>query len=517
MSLQVRLTHSLGERLIELEAQGADRPAIVGRAAEAHVPVPSASIGKQHCLFFVHEGRWVVQDGGSQAGTYLNGERISDPSFLNTGDVVALGPGSTAPTVLIDPHGLGVSEEFVQSAPLPVSAPAAAHRAVASPAAALPQPGGYAPSYAAPPQPQYYTPAPAGFVDSENAAEADDDNIFGAPAHAVAPAVAYQPPSAPPRPAYGAPAHVPGYGAPGAYAPPQPASSNWTPPAVETHAPRKSIRKKNQGTNPAVIIAVGVVGLIAVIVLVVIVVQRQKENAAPIVIVKPAPPPVVAKSTSIFDNSTGSGRPVGESSATVKPKITKPATAPGARITPPGGGSSEPEMVTPEIDTKKSDPKYQPIDEARLLIDSGKPSIAVARLLDLEESGNPFKKEISDFKDQAYDRIWWLRISDLLEERIKYQKEIADRKQQIKEAIDAEFKAGLQKEIAKIETRLSSVDNNLKTMQYPGSTSPKDLKDSELAVLKSQRDEEKFKVWRKEVESSIRRSHGERLPWRQTN
>ncbi|HSI36370.1 MAG TPA: FHA domain-containing protein, partial [Tepidisphaeraceae bacterium] len=133
MSLQIRLTHSLGESLIELQPRGADQANVVGRSSGAQVSVPSASVGKQHCLLFVHDGRWVVQDASSQAGTYLNGERITEPSYLNTGDMITLGGGSNAPSVVIDPHGIGVSEEDAAQ-------PAAVAHVPQPAAAALPQP-----------------------------------------------------------------------------------------------------------------------------------------------------------------------------------------------------------------------------------------------------------------------------------------------------------------------------------------------------------------------------------------
>ena len=81
--MQVRLTHSLGERLIELSPCGPDEPAIVGRAQAATVQVPSAAVAKSHCLLFVAEGRWVLQDAGSQS-TFLNGEPVTDPAFVNS-------------------------------------------------------------------------------------------------------------------------------------------------------------------------------------------------------------------------------------------------------------------------------------------------------------------------------------------------------------------------------------------------------------------------------------------------
>lgn len=49
MSLQVRLRHALGERLLDLADRPAEHPLIVGRAREADVKVPSVAVGNEHC------------------------------------------------------------------------------------------------------------------------------------------------------------------------------------------------------------------------------------------------------------------------------------------------------------------------------------------------------------------------------------------------------------------------------------------------------------------------------------
>src|SRR3954447_23685843 len=110
MALQLRLTHPLGDRLVEVEPRPAGRAIVVGRAASADVEVPHPTVSKSHCLLFVHEGHWVAQDGGSTAGTYLNGQRITQPEFLGSDDVLTLGQGPGAPTLTVDPHHLGVTE-----------------------------------------------------------------------------------------------------------------------------------------------------------------------------------------------------------------------------------------------------------------------------------------------------------------------------------------------------------------------------------------------------------------------
>ena len=54
MTLQVRLRHALGETVVDLPTRRADEPLIIGRAREAELQIPSASVGQRHCALFVH-------------------------------------------------------------------------------------------------------------------------------------------------------------------------------------------------------------------------------------------------------------------------------------------------------------------------------------------------------------------------------------------------------------------------------------------------------------------------------
>src|SRR5688500_8188692 len=105
MSLEVRLRHALGDRLVELPARPIDEPVVVGRSAAADVQVPSITVAQRHCVLFVHEGRWVLQDAGGTTGTFINGKKAEAPTLLRGGDVVTLGTEPNAPTLEIDPAG----------------------------------------------------------------------------------------------------------------------------------------------------------------------------------------------------------------------------------------------------------------------------------------------------------------------------------------------------------------------------------------------------------------------------
>src|SRR5690348_8246764 len=105
MPLQVRLLQALGDRLIELPERASDAPLVIGRGEEADVPVAEAAVSRRHALIWKREGRWLIQDARGSANTLVNGRPVETATVLRSGDVVALGPGTTA-TLVIDPFGL---------------------------------------------------------------------------------------------------------------------------------------------------------------------------------------------------------------------------------------------------------------------------------------------------------------------------------------------------------------------------------------------------------------------------
>ena len=105
MRLQLRVRHALGARMVEIEPRGPERPIVIGRTAEADVQVPIGTVAPAHCVMYIEQDQWVVQDNGSSGGTYVNGQAISGPVFVDFGDVVSLGASESAPTIEIDPMG----------------------------------------------------------------------------------------------------------------------------------------------------------------------------------------------------------------------------------------------------------------------------------------------------------------------------------------------------------------------------------------------------------------------------
>jgi pSer/pThr/pTyr-binding forkhead associated (FHA) protein len=121
-----------------------DGELIIGREhASADMVIPDPGISRRHARVIPEGGSLVLDDLGSSNGTYVNGERISEPVELGTGDEVQLGDtligveGGTAATALMPP-GAPPTEAHRRPAP---------HR----PARQQPPPAGRAAPRLAPP------------------------------------------------------------------------------------------------------------------------------------------------------------------------------------------------------------------------------------------------------------------------------------------------------------------------------------------------------------------------------
>jgi DNA-binding winged helix-turn-helix (wHTH) protein len=64
---------------------------ILGRLPDASVWIDSTSVSRRHARIVVSAGRAVLEDLGSKNGTYLRGTRLTSPSELTDGDVIAIG------------------------------------------------------------------------------------------------------------------------------------------------------------------------------------------------------------------------------------------------------------------------------------------------------------------------------------------------------------------------------------------------------------------------------------------
>jgi pSer/pThr/pTyr-binding forkhead associated (FHA) protein len=117
---------------------------VLGREdATADLVIPDPGVSRRHARVLPQNGGVIVEDLGSSNGTYVNGERISGPVELGTGDEVQLGD-----TVLgIEAGGTAATAVMPPRAPLTDHHPGPAPRAPAQPPpAGRPAPRRLAPS-----------------------------------------------------------------------------------------------------------------------------------------------------------------------------------------------------------------------------------------------------------------------------------------------------------------------------------------------------------------------------------
>ncbi|QYO65698.1 DUF5715 family protein [Leptolyngbya sp. 7M] len=67
----------------------------VGRTDLADIPIDDTGLSRVNTVFFVEDGDLIVSDENSTNGTFVNGERITRPRVLRSGDTVTLGSSTT--------------------------------------------------------------------------------------------------------------------------------------------------------------------------------------------------------------------------------------------------------------------------------------------------------------------------------------------------------------------------------------------------------------------------------------
>jgi hypothetical protein len=65
-------------------------PISIGRGAEADVDVKDVETSRHHCALLLWEDDWVIKDGHSRNGTWVNGRRV-EVAVLKDGDIVRIG------------------------------------------------------------------------------------------------------------------------------------------------------------------------------------------------------------------------------------------------------------------------------------------------------------------------------------------------------------------------------------------------------------------------------------------
>lgn len=64
---------------------------IIGRDPEVAIPVDNSTVSRHHARLMVGENEVTLEDLDSKNGTFINGQRISEPTVVTDGDQVAVG------------------------------------------------------------------------------------------------------------------------------------------------------------------------------------------------------------------------------------------------------------------------------------------------------------------------------------------------------------------------------------------------------------------------------------------
>jgi predicted component of type VI protein secretion system len=67
-------------------------PTVIGRSSDATLKIKSSRISRNHCEIDQFEGELTVRDLESSNGTYVNGHRIAEVTYLSPGDELRIGP-----------------------------------------------------------------------------------------------------------------------------------------------------------------------------------------------------------------------------------------------------------------------------------------------------------------------------------------------------------------------------------------------------------------------------------------
>jgi len=91
-----------------------DQPEVkLGRTLDNDLVLAEAGVSRKHARLFRTAGGWSVEDTGSANGTKLNGQPLSGPSPLKSGDRVTVGPVELSVTVQADEAGEPEEDEVV--------------------------------------------------------------------------------------------------------------------------------------------------------------------------------------------------------------------------------------------------------------------------------------------------------------------------------------------------------------------------------------------------------------------
>jgi DNA-binding response OmpR family regulator len=83
----------------------ADKSLTIGRRADNDVVIVDRLASRQHAVLERQHGQYVIRDQRSRNGTFVNGQRLSEPHVLRDGDEIQIGLDFKA--LYIDPEATG--------------------------------------------------------------------------------------------------------------------------------------------------------------------------------------------------------------------------------------------------------------------------------------------------------------------------------------------------------------------------------------------------------------------------
>lgn len=79
-------------------------PTIIGRGKGATLLLPHPLVSRQHCEIYEDNGQLVVRDMGSLNGTFVNNARLTEPTYLPSGDLLTIGDVTFRAEYTSDPN-----------------------------------------------------------------------------------------------------------------------------------------------------------------------------------------------------------------------------------------------------------------------------------------------------------------------------------------------------------------------------------------------------------------------------
>jgi len=97
----------------------------IGRDSSNEIPVNDAEVSRRHSRLTFQGGKYVLEDMGSTNGTFVNGQRLTGPRVLKSGEVISLGEQIVFvyEAVDSDPGATMVSPRNAAAPPRPVATP----------------------------------------------------------------------------------------------------------------------------------------------------------------------------------------------------------------------------------------------------------------------------------------------------------------------------------------------------------------------------------------------------------